>query len=278
MANYNFSELELLLKFEFEGNKENTLIDVGAHVGFFTKVFADKGWRVIAFEPEPENYGELCARYAHMSNVTCLQKAVSDNARQDVPFYISSEHWGIHSLTPFHRTHQEKIRVETVRLDEELARFSLGHITILKIDVEGADFFVLKGFDFDTYRPEVVLCEFMDSRSDAHYQYTHHDMANFMQQKGYCVYVSEWGPISEYSRKNGSPAEHQFIQCKPYPIEHDIAWGNLICVPARNAAMLGRILDEYLRSIKGGKFRRWVRCIPGSRHLYRFVKRLISGS
>ena len=55
-----FSELELLVRFPYlKAGSQNTIVDVGGHVGSVSKKFAIKGWRVIAFEPEPENRKEL---------------------------------------------------------------------------------------------------------------------------------------------------------------------------------------------------------------------------
>lgn len=271
-----FSELELLLKLNFLEENVHTLIDVGAHVGFFLKRFAEMGWFVLAFEPEPENYKELCDKYKNYANVICLQKAISDETKKNVPFFVSSEHWGIHSLKPFHKTHQTVVRVNTVRLDEEIKKFSIDHVTVLKIDVEGADLFALKSFDFKQFHPQVVICEFMDSRSRTLYDYTHHDMAEHMLQYGYQVYLSEWGPISEYSRKGRKTAAHKFINCSPYPVNHDIAWGNLICVSNQNQLKFEAVLKEYLAMLKKRKRLNMLKRIPGFQKMYRSIKRLVT--
>ena len=96
-----FSELQLLTRIGFRCESP-TLVDVGAHIGGFSKPFAERGWRVVAFEPEPQNYERLCADLENLPNVTCISEAVSDASEQQVAFYVSSDHWGIHSLQPFH--------------------------------------------------------------------------------------------------------------------------------------------------------------------------------
>jgi len=115
VTSIQFSELELLQRFEYSDGEKRTLIEVGAHVGFFSKLFAEKGWRVIAFELEPKNYQELCVNLKNYLNVTCIRKAVLDKTESDISFYISPEHWGIHSLKPFHITHQTATQVDTIR-------------------------------------------------------------------------------------------------------------------------------------------------------------------
>ncbi len=272
-----FSECELLLRLEYAVGDEPTVVDVGAQVGGFAQPFATRGWRVIAFEPEPANYQELLARFEFYPNVTCVAKAVSDISEQEVPFYISTEHWGIHSLKPFHPTHQASLTVETVRLDEILTDMRLETVTVLKIDTEGADFLALKSFDFDRFQPEVVLCEFMDERSQENFGYSHHDMVAYMDQLGYATFVTEWAPIVEYGRK-GVPVSHSFLQCASYPLDHDPAWGNLFFVPVGQVAQFRKTLAAYLNELERLKkiegLRSLLKTLPGGSVLCRALNRV----
>lgn len=272
----DFSERELLLHLEYSNREKNTLVDVGAHTGGFAMPFARRGWRVIAFEPEPANYQELSERFKNFSSVTCIAKAVSDNSEQGVPFYISAEHWGIHSLKPFHPTHRSTLTVDTVRLDEILTDMQLAEVTVLKIDTEGADFLALKSFAFKRFQPEVVMCEFMDERSQENFGYTHHDMVAYMDGLGYTTFVSEWAPIVEYGRK-GVPISHTFLQCEPYPLDHDPAWGNLFFVPSGKVVQFRRALGAYLSDLelirRLGVFGSLLGRMPGGMVLYGAVRR-----
>ena len=273
----DFSECELLLRLEYSNREKNTLVDVGAQTGGFAQPFARRGWRVIAFEPEPANYQELSDRFKNFSNVTCIAKAVSDNSEQGVPFYVSAEHWGIHSLKPFHPTHRTTLTVDTVRLDEILTNMQLAEVTVLKIDTEGADFLALKSFNFSRFQPEVVICEFMDERSQENFGYTHHDMVAYMDGLGYATFVSEWAPIVEYGRK-GVPISHTFLQCEPYPLDHDPAWGNLFFVPSGHVVQFRRALAAYLSDLEVtkrlGVFGSFLEKMPGGMVLYGAVHRV----
>lgn len=273
----DFSECELLLRLEYANREKNTLVDVGAQTGGFAQPFARRGWRVIAFEPEPANYQELSDRFKNFSNVTCIAKAVSDNSEQGVPFYVSAEHWGIHSLKPFHPTHRSTLTVDTVRLDEILTDMQLAEVTVLKIDTEGADFLALKSFNFSRFQPEVVICEFMDERSQENFGYTHHDMVAYMDGLGYATFVSEWAPIVEYGRK-GVPISHTFLQCEPYPLDHDPAWGNLFFVLSGQVVQFRRALAAYLSDLEVtrrlGVFGSLLERMPGGLVLYGAVHRV----
>lgn len=244
-----FSELELLLQFPYTQTQHNTIVDIGAHVGSFCKKFAQKQWRVIAFEPEPNNRQELKQNLEGYKDITIIPKAVSNQENQKVPFYVSSEHWGIHSLQPFHATHEPTLTVETVRLDKTLESLKISDISLLKIDIEGADFLALQSFDFKSIKPEIVMCEFSDERSFPNFGYTHHDVAKYMENKGYKVFVSEWAPIKEFGRKGETSEPHHFLQCAPYPLNHKPSWGNLIFVRQDRVDTFKEVLSKYLKSV-----------------------------
>jgi FkbM family methyltransferase len=242
-----FSELELLVRFPYlKAGLQNTIVDVGGHVGSVSQKFAIKGWRVIAFEPEPENRKELEKNLSNYKDITIIPKAVSNENGQYVSFYVSSEHWGIHSLKPFHPTHKPTMTVETVRLDTTLRNLSINDVSLLKVDVEGADFLVLQGFDFSKIKPELVMCEFADDRSLPNFGCTHHDIATYMTKKGYRVFVSEWDHIKEYGKKGKKTEPHIFLQCVPYPLKHNPAWGNLIFVRNDRIKDFEEVLHSYL--------------------------------
>ena len=256
-----------------EKEANNTLVDVGAHQGFFSQAFAQAQWHVVAFEPERLNLKALREKMQEFERVVIIPKAVSDSESSAQPFYVSEEHFGIHSLKPFHSTHEFAYEVETVRLDTTLASLDINNVSLLKIDVEGADFLVLKSFDFNRYKPALIMVEFMDDRSFANFGYTHHEVVRFMKDKGYCTFVSEWNPIKEYGREKEDSEPHVWVQCAPYPLNHEPAWGNLIFVPQENRNRFIKTLDHYLSSLEFAKKTLWLRQvikkIPGAATVHR---------
>lgn len=268
----NFSEQALLLGYPF-CSKNRTLIDVGAHNGNFGWPFARRGWRVIAFEPEKENFKLLKRKYRGLKGIACINKAIS-NEQGSVPFYVSTDFHGIHSLRPFHPTHKLLYNVEAVRLDEILNRLKIDSVTLLKIDVEGADYLALQSFDFQKYRPEIVMVEFMDQRSIKQFGYSHHDMVQYMKKMGFYTFVSEWGSFEEYARKGQKISSHRWIKCQTYPLEDEPHWGNLIFVPEGNIEAFKSRLEIYLhpKEFKTANILARARSsaskIPGSRLLF----------
>lgn len=126
----------------------DTFLDVGAHLGYYTLLAAglvgDDG-RVIAFEAEPGNFDVLRQNVDanHYRNVTLVNKAAS-NSNGTCTLSVKPNHSGGHSLVLADRDSPE-INIETTRIDDWLLTNGHAQIDVIKIDVEGAEPFVLEG-------------------------------------------------------------------------------------------------------------------------------------
>ncbi len=124
-----------------------TVLDVGAHIGYFTRRFAKfvgAQGRVYAFEPNSENVGLLRSNVARFSNVTIVQKAVSDQSGPGNLFVSSGSKSGEHSL--FRQSHTiASAPVELITLDEFWDGLGRPRIGLIKMDIEGAEPRALKG-------------------------------------------------------------------------------------------------------------------------------------
>jgi FkbM family methyltransferase len=135
-------EREQTALFEQMLDPGDTVLDVGANVGYYTllaSVLVGGGGRVHAFEPEPRNAGFL-RRHVQINgrgNVHVVQAAVSDVA--------GTARFDFGSGTGTGRLAQAgALEVRTVRLDDYCAEHGLAPAAI-KIDVEGAEMSVLQG-------------------------------------------------------------------------------------------------------------------------------------
>ncbi len=204
----------------------STMIDVGAHHGSALMPFLNLGWTIYAFEPDVNNRERLIQRLAshgRREHVALDSRCVGEASANGVSFYTSEQSTGISGLSAFHETHSETQTVDVVSLAEFLSDKDLDQIDFLKIDTEGHDLFVLKGFPWNRFKPAVIECEFEDSKT-LPLGYTFSDLAEFLQMRGYRVYVSEWHPIIRYG------IQHEWCQLKRFPcrLNDCSGWGNLI--------------------------------------------------
>jgi hypothetical protein len=126
--------------------------------------------------------------------VTVWPYAISDQRQENVRFFTSSVSDGLGSLTPFDPSHQSAFTVD-IRTLADLFPEPLD-LDFLKVDTEGYDFFVLKGIPWDRMKPWLILCEY-DNHKSVPLGYRMEDMARFLEQQGYVVWVSESAPISD---------------------------------------------------------------------------------
>jgi|GEM_PF-700543 len=240
-SHLTLDETELISLYLSQSN--GIMIDVGAHWGSSAKGFLDKGWLVYAYEPDPANREKLEQRLAHYDNIVISDKALSDTIGQSVDFYASPESTGISSLLPFSNDHQKVCRVSTVTLAQEIERLALSSIDFLKIDTEGYDLMVLKGFPWHRQKPCVILCEYEDSKT-LKAGYVVQDTIDYLVEKGYYIYVSEWHSIVRYGIR------HDWKRFFKYDRTHRLDsknWGNIIAfssVPDENK--LVTVLDRLL--------------------------------
>jgi FkbM family methyltransferase len=218
------------------------MVDVGAHFGTTLKRFAEDGWQVYAFEPDPQNRARLedFARVFH--NVTIDTRAVSNEIKTDQPFYRSEVSSGISGLSSFHPSHQEAEKVSTVTLEQYCLDEHIDAIDFLKVDTEGYDLLVLKSIPWDRFKPRFIICEFED-RKTVPLGYSFHDMAKYLMDHGYRVLVSEWFPVVEYG------GDHRWRTFAEYPTDllgGEQACGNLIAaIDQREFKKLNKVCRRY---------------------------------
>ena len=208
-----------------EGPRESLMLDVGAHFGESLKPFKDYGWRILAFEPDPDPRKKEALRKFESDRVAFKWMAVSDE-EGELPIYASDVSTGITSLMKFHESHRVVGHVPVTTLEKIISQEEIKKVTFLKTDCEGFDFMALKGYPWGgEVDPEVVLCEFEDRKTEK-LGYRWQDMAQYLVERGYQVVVSEFHPISEYGEN------HPWVGLKAFPCELNCpdAWGNLIAM------------------------------------------------
>jgi FkbM family methyltransferase len=168
-----------------------TFIDVGANSGFFTLLAASRvgpGGRVLAFEPVPSMHKRLVENIAlnGINNVSVHNVALS-NTEGAFPLFEGPEgHKGISSLRHIDNS-AATIEVKTVPLDT--FRDTLSAVSLVKIDVEGAEQLALEGMAHILKRdhPYVVI-EITDDYLQA-FGHSAIRLASYLTEMGYRMYA-----------------------------------------------------------------------------------------
>ncbi len=126
-------------------------IDCGANVGKITRIFAEKGATVYAFEPNPDAFDVLQRTFQDAPHVRCIPKGVLD-CNGVLPLYL---HQGFDRDPVYYSTSSSLLDckynidtsafvwVDVIDLSEFIQSLN-ARVRVLKIDVEGVECRILR--------------------------------------------------------------------------------------------------------------------------------------
>lgn len=130
------------------------LFDIGANRGDAVKAGLDLGYdKIIALEPAPRVFKDLVCNFIYSPSVVPLKFAVSDTNDEIIEFYEALED-GLSSINidwltaegmPYRGKEFRTIKATTITIDRLVELY--GEPDLIKIDVEGAEWSVLKGIN-----------------------------------------------------------------------------------------------------------------------------------
>jgi FkbM family methyltransferase len=156
----------------------STFVDIGAHIGYYSLKAAPVvglGGRVIAVEPNPDTVRRLRdnIRASQADGVISVKAVACSDAEATLElFAASASNTGETSLSRRNASQEGQIaasyRVRARRLDDILKDSGIGRVDVVKIDVEGAEFLVLKGAQemLERYHP-LIIVELVESQLQA---------------------------------------------------------------------------------------------------------------
>jgi FkbM family methyltransferase len=156
----------------FKGVREGVFVDVGAHDGktinntlFFEE---SRGWTGVNVEPIREVFEQLAVNRPSCTNLNCAVSETDGTAEficnRGYTEMISGlkDHYDSRHTARLQRenasfnSRTEIIEVPTKRLSTIFVDHNISHVHYLSIDVEGAEFSVIKSIDFDKVFVDVI--------------------------------------------------------------------------------------------------------------------------
>ena len=138
-------------------------IDIGANLGWYSVLLnriSKSGSVVFAFEPDPNNFEllEFNLTKNDCSNVTAFNKAASDKNETLSLYKYPEKNRGRHSLLP--QKDAQTVEVSAVFLDAFLDSELHSKVKFIKIDIEGYEFYALRGARNILKNCPMVMMEF----------------------------------------------------------------------------------------------------------------------
>ncbi|MER8867812.1 FkbM family methyltransferase [Mesorhizobium sp. M0751] len=188
-------ETELLDFFDAELSDGSFCVDIGANIGFISCYIwkkVGKTGAVISFEPDP-----LIATLAEFNlmlngyDASMVAKVALSDSDGDAQFFRSDDSGYSGLRDTKRRIVNSKITVPQRRLDDFL--FAKGQrAELIKVDVEGAEFAVMRGAKTvladPELRPKIIVLETSEVNQKA-FGYTSVDIVDFMRGFGYRAVV-----------------------------------------------------------------------------------------
>jgi FkbM family methyltransferase len=184
-----------------------TVIDIGAHIGYYTLLLAKcvgPSGRVFSFEPHPGNFDLLRenVQLNKLVQVQVLNQAVFSRAGE-ITISIPDEQPNSGNGSVCLDTGVQQFRVSAVSLDAFCKEFMV-RPDILKMDVEGAEYEVLKGAQgvLAQFRPKLLIeLHHFDGNLAAH------PVPDLVSGWGYHIdWIERWQLTSYILATPGTPA------------------------------------------------------------------------
>ncbi len=121
-----------------------TIVDLGANVGFSVRYLSERypRARILAYEPDPEILALARRNLAGRPQVSLRAAAVAAEPGTLTLHRFAGGSWGNSSFVTFQEV-SDTFTVDAVTLDSIIEE--LGQVDILKIDIEGGEYGVLRG-------------------------------------------------------------------------------------------------------------------------------------
>jgi FkbM family methyltransferase len=161
-------------------NKDSVVVDVGANEGEWSQVVVDKcrDTRILCFEIIPTTAETLRQKFSDMLGIQVFGIGLSSISGKIDVYWNKTAH-DTSSIAPLYTDPVyamaivEKITCQVKSGDDMINQVNIDHIDLLKIDVEGHEVDVLKGFN-DTLasaarRPSVIQFEYGVTYIPAHH-------------------------------------------------------------------------------------------------------------
>ena len=156
----------------------DVFVDIGANVGYYTLVATMRGCRVVSVEPVPSTVAVLWVNI-RLNNLRNVKLVPYCAWHEDSTIYIQipqRRYYGLASAFYGRETTAVKIPVRCIRLGKILNKY--GEIKLIKIDVEGAEYEVLKGLEKVLPKTKFIIVELTRKVSE---------ILNFLSEKGFRI-------------------------------------------------------------------------------------------
>lgn len=168
------------------GFNPELIFDIGAYHGDFTQMCI-KLWpdaKVVAFEALPDKIQLLHSKF-NSQNIRIIEGIVGQEMSDDITFFADETSSSVLQSQEF--TPKKRLKQKMFTLDQFIDKHALNAPDILKIDTQGYEYQILKGFEKNLKSVKVILLElnFIEVYQDVRLA---HEIIQLLADNGYVIY------------------------------------------------------------------------------------------
>jgi FkbM family methyltransferase len=169
-------------------NKNKCYIDIGSNIGTYAISHAKYFDKVLAYEPEIENYRLLKKNVTdnNIQNIIVNNWAILD---REGMFSIKNHNHspGVHPGTYYIDFNSEG-DIPCKKLDNELKKNDVESVDFIKIDTEGSEYFILQSIKDILIEHNPILCIEINYCSNKNYGINENQIKSFLNNLNYKLY------------------------------------------------------------------------------------------
>jgi FkbM family methyltransferase len=166
------------------------IIDGGANTGDYSMMVGRlcPESRVYSLEPVKSTFGKLSENVAGYANIFPVRKGLyKENCTRQINIFESDAHSSLYDIKGISYSPHGSETIELVRGDDFLKENKLDQVDLLKIDVEGAEFDALAGFDKSIGAGKIRVVQFEYGYINISTKKLLVDFYNFFETRGYII-------------------------------------------------------------------------------------------
>jgi FkbM family methyltransferase len=168
----------------------DVIIDGGANVGNYAKLIGDlcPSSKVYCFEPVTQTFDKLKNNLINNSKIIATNKGLySENCSKIINLFNYNEHSSIFDLNNVFEKSTNSTVVELIKGDDFLLQNNIKSVFFLKLDVEGAEYDALKGFENSLKNNLIKLIQFEYGYINIKTKHLLVDFYEFFESYGFIV-------------------------------------------------------------------------------------------
>jgi FkbM family methyltransferase len=170
--------------------KPSVIIDGGANIGKYSRVCTEliPDALIYSLEPVEETFKLLAQNVSAHDNIVPVQKGLyKTNTSKEINIFNSNTHSSLVDIQGLSYESTQKQTIELTKGDDFMKSHNIDEVDLLKIDVEGAEFDALLGFDEHISNGKIKMIQFEYGYINITTKKLLIDFYNYFESKGYLL-------------------------------------------------------------------------------------------